>query len=79
MKNNFTAQTSTARLEHRRKMILAGCDWTQLPDSPLSPEEKEQWAAFRQAWRDITKQEGYPDNVVIPTPPNWVDPKQASE
>lgn len=66
-------------LLQQRKQILQGCDWTQVPDSPLSTEEKVQWAAYRQAWRDITSQEGYPDNVVIPMPPNWVDPRQSSE
>ena len=32
---------------------LYSCDWTQMPDSPLSAEEKEAWAAYRQALRDF--------------------------
>lgn len=29
-------------------------DWTQLPDSPLSTEDKQAWANYRQALRDMT-------------------------
>lgn len=63
-------------LLQQRNQILKSSDWTQLPDSPLSDEEKTQWAAYRQAWRDITSQSGFPDEVVIPMPPNWVAPQQ---
>lgn len=38
----------------RRSAMLASCDWTVLPDSPLSPAERAQWVAYRQALRDIT-------------------------
>jgi hypothetical protein len=67
----------TSRLLQERTHILKSSDWTQSPDSPLSAEEKSQWAAYRQAWRDITSQNGFPDNVVIPMPPNLVDPRQS--
>ena len=46
-------------------------DWTQLPDSPLSSEKKAEWAQYRQALRDITKQNIDPrtEGVVWPTEP----------
>lgn len=37
----------------RRDEKLAECDWTQMPDSPLSAEQKAAWAAYRQALRDV--------------------------
>lgn len=37
-----------------RNYALAQCDWTQMPDAPLSPEKKAAWAAYRQELRDMT-------------------------
>lgn len=37
-----------------RKFLLLNSDWTQLPDSPLSAEKKAEWAAYRQALRDLS-------------------------
>lgn len=53
-----------------RQLQLSASDWTQGNDSPLSAEKKQQWAVFRQEWRDITKQPNYPYKVVYPTKPN---------
>lgn len=61
----------------QRRQILQSTDWTQVPDCPLSAEKKNEWALYRQAWRDITDQEGFPENVVFPVPPGWVDPRTA--
>ncbi len=33
---------------------LVTSDWTQMPDSPLSAEDKQAWAIYRQKLRDIT-------------------------
>lgn len=49
----------------RRNSLLAGSDWTQLPDSPLTDEQKQAWAVYRQALRDVTEN----DPVVWPDPP----------
>ena len=38
-----------------RDMLLMESDWTQMPDSPLSDSKKAEWATYRQALRDITK------------------------
>jgi hypothetical protein len=42
------------RLDRSRR--LADCDWTQVLDSPLSPQAKTAWAAYRQALRDYPAQ-----------------------
>lgn len=36
-----------------RNARLTACDWTQLPDSPLPPAKRAEWAAYRQALRDL--------------------------
>lgn len=51
-----------------RNKRLADCDWTQLPDAPLSNIEMQQWAAYRQALRDITTQTD-PFAIVWPETP----------
>lgn len=38
-----------------RNQLLAECDWTLLPSSPLSTEKQNEWKVYRQALRDITK------------------------
>ena len=50
-----------------RNNELTATDWTQLPDSPLTPEKKAEWAVYRQALRDVTTQEN-PREIV------WLDP-----
>lgn len=36
-----------------RNAKLAACDWTQLPDSPVSADLKAAWGSYRQALRDF--------------------------
>ena len=40
-------------LRQRRNALLQECDWTQLSDCPLTPEQRVAWAAYRQALRDL--------------------------
>lgn len=41
-------------LRRRRNKLLAESDWTQANDSPLTDNEKQSWATYRQALRDVT-------------------------
>jgi len=41
------------RLKNRRDNLLFQSDWTQLPDAPITSEEKAAWAKYRQELRDI--------------------------
>lgn len=52
-----------------RQTFLQNTDWTQTVDSPLSPERKAAFATYRQALRDVTKQEGFPNNINWPPSP----------
>ncbi len=53
----------------RRNTLLAESDWTQLPDVPLTAEQRTEWATYRQALRDITEQPGFPDSINWPVKP----------
>jgi hypothetical protein len=49
-----------------RNFALAESDWTQLPDAPV---DKEAWATYRQALRDLPAQGGDAKNAVFPVKP----------
>jgi hypothetical protein len=51
-----------------RNSLLLQCDWTQLPDAPVSEEMLSDWVTYRQALRDITLQED-PFNIAWPQSP----------
>lgn len=59
-------QTLAAQIRAQRASLLASCDWTQLADAPVN---KAAWAEYRQALRDISKQEGFPETVEWPISP----------
>ena len=50
-----------SKLRIKRDLILKWCDWTQMPDSPLSESNKLAWQVYRQALRDITSHQNWPD------------------
>jgi len=45
---------------------LKECDWTQIADSTA---DKQVWATYRQALRDVTAQQGFPWTIDWPTIP----------
>lgn len=49
-----------------RDSLLTKTDWTQVSDAPVN---KEAWATYRQALRDISLQEGFPWDVTWPEQP----------
>ena len=55
-----------ASVRSERDYLLTNCDWTQLPDSPV---DKQVWADYRQALRDVPSQPGFPYSVVWPEEP----------
>lgn len=57
------------QLRTERNQFLAACDWTQIPDAPLSQEKKSEWAQYRQALRDLPDTISDPTQVVWPVSP----------
>jgi hypothetical protein len=51
-----------------RNKRLLDSDWTQLPDAPLTEEQKTAWQAYRQALRDVTQQAD-PFEIIWPSKP----------
>lgn len=55
-----------------RNSKLSESDWSQMPDSPLSEDKKNEWREYRQELRDL------PENIADPKPlvlnlddPSW--------
>lgn len=57
----------TIRLDRNSRIFIS--DWTQLADAPLTQEQKNAWAAYRQALRDVPTSFATPEEVVWPTVP----------
>ena len=53
-----------------RNGLLAGSDWTQLEDAPLSDEEKTEWTTYRQSLRDLPSTADRVSLIVWPTTPS---------
>lgn len=55
----------------QRNMLLTQSDWTDTLSAKtrLGDELYNAWQTYRQALRDVSLQEGFPFNVVFPTPP----------
>lgn len=63
--NNGNPEKSRKGIDAERKRLLAASDWMASPDRTMTDAERD----YRQALRDITEQDGYPNNVVWPTKP----------
>ena len=59
-------QAKPAAVRAQRNRLLSECDWTQLADAQV---DKQAWAAYRQALRDVPSQDGFPDTIVWPEKP----------
>ena len=57
-----------ANIRSRRNIELNESDWTQISDSPLTVEKKEEFKVYRQELRDITKYDS-PYDVIWPEQP----------
>lgn len=62
----------TQAVRAKRDALLSGSDYSQLPDADVDPEE---WAKYRQALRDLTKQKGFPFAVEWPIKPSGKRPE----
>ena len=53
-----------------RNKLLNDSDWTHMADCQLTDAEKTSWGVYRQALRDITAHEGFPNDIVWPSLPD---------
>ena len=54
----------------QRATALQSSDWTQLPDVPLTNEQRAAWVTYRQELRDVPSQPGFPEHIIWPVAPN---------
>lgn len=68
---SFDIEMMKSDIRGQRNKLLADTDWTQIPDAPLSGDEKLAFATYRQELRDLMNNLGdeYDDlaNVTWPT------------
>ena len=58
-----------ADVRRQRDALIAACDWTQVPDAPLTAAKHAEWVTYRQALRDVPAQAGFPDTIDWPKNP----------
>lgn len=52
-----------------RNLLLTKSDWTQMADTPLTQDQKQLWAEYRQLLRDLTTNlDGITDLADVPWP-----------
>lgn len=56
-------------VRNKRDKLLNETDWTQVTDTVLSLEKREEYKTYRQELRDISKQEDFPYKVIFPVKP----------
>jgi hypothetical protein len=56
-------------IRNERNIKLFQSDWTQLADTPLSQEQKQDWIVYRKALRDVPSSFATPEEVVWPNKP----------
>jgi len=59
-------EITAATIRKQRDQLLLNTDWTQVEDAPVN---KQAWAVYRQALRNITTQTNFPWSVTWPTQP----------
>lgn len=60
------AQQQADDIRQDRNALLAASDWAMAPDATT---DKDAWATYRQALRDVPQQPGFPNSVVWPVKP----------
>ena len=63
---NEADNQQAASVRADRNARIAATDWTQVADAPV---DKNAWAVYRQALREVPQQPGFPSSVVWPEAP----------
>lgn len=57
----------------KRHDLLSESDYLMMSDYPITDVQREEIKVYRQALRDITKQNGFPENIVWPEKPSILE------
>lgn len=66
----MTEEECWINIRDKRESILKLCDWTVLPDSPLTSAKKTAWKNYRQQLRDLPTSNTNPFNIDFPSEPS---------
>lgn len=64
-----TYEELATKVRAERNMKITETDYYMMPDYPSDPNNLEEMKVYRQALRDITKQEGFPSKFTWPDVP----------
>ena len=68
----YTATKDTAAAlaaRNTRDGLIASCDWMAIKAFEAGTTVGTEWATYRQALRDVSAQEGFPNDITWPTQP----------
>lgn len=69
-------ENMAAQIRCDRYNLLCSTDsYLAIPDYPITDSQRDEIKIYRQALRDITKQDGFPENVVWPEIPDCIKNK----
>jgi hypothetical protein len=66
----FRPEEPLVGIRAERNRLLSVTDWTQVSDSPLTEEKRNEWKTYRQALRDMFVNCSTPSDVVWPNLPD---------
>lgn len=69
---NLDTSALLDEIRQDRDLRLGMSDWTQVPDSPLTAEQRSEWQMYRQRLRDIPSDFSHvtsSEDVIWPSPP----------
>lgn len=67
-----TVEEIAERVRRERDIKIAETDYYMMPDYPSNPQNLEELKVYRQALRDVPKQEGFPRDVRWPDMPKFL-------
>ena len=56
-------------IKEEQRRLLSASDWTQMPDTKLTPEQQTAWREYRHAVRNVDKGDADILNIIWPNPP----------
>ena len=68
----FDDKLFALELRSARNIKLSASDWTQMPDAPLTEQQRTAWAIYRQSLRDVPQNNLNAesiDDIIWPTKP----------
>ena len=66
----YYAAEAERKVRDLRDLLLRRCDWVVIKSKETGTNIPAAWKNYRQSLRDISTQDGFPNDVTWPTDPN---------